>query len=85
MKLWICESCGKGTKYEQDTRFENNTGDMLCLDCIEQEEVVVIASVYEWICPVCKLLNRVIAFSNKVVCQECDRTFDANVPEHCYE
>lgn len=88
-KTWNCEACGSecGTKeeYPQDTRYETADGEKWCLDCMEQIEVDVIASGYEWTCPICENLNNVIAFKNKVVCQECERTFEASCPEHAYD
>lgn len=44
--------------------------------------VDVIASGYEWICPACEKLNNEIEVLERVKCGRCQRTFDANPPEH---
>lgn len=82
--IWICEICGGKTEYEQDTRFENSCGEMVCSDCIEAETVDVIASGYEWTCPKCKNFNNEIQSLEHVKCKECETVFNTQPPEHCY-
>ena len=39
------------------------------------DEVALIASGYEWICPVCELLKKEIEVTETVACKKCKRTF----------
>ena len=54
----------------------------------ENEPVDIIASGYEWICPECDRLNKLIEYpkSGKVICQDknCQQEFQADMPEHCW-
>lgn len=45
----------------------------------------MIASGYEWICPHCHTPNNTSEVAALVTCEECQWTFDANLPEHAYE
>ncbi len=49
------------------------------------ESVDVIASSYEWECPVCGKLIREVAYSEEVTCHWCKKKFIANLPEHAFE
>lgn len=46
--------------------------------------VDIIASGYEWICPICEKFNKEIDYSQFVTCSECNTDFETNPPEHCY-
>ena len=48
------------------------------------ETVDVIASGYEWICPVCDYFNNEIEITGKVKCRGCKQTFKTNPAEHAY-
>ncbi|MGB7537762.1 MAG: hypothetical protein WBM17_04415 [Anaerolineales bacterium] len=48
----------------------------------DEDAVDLIAAGYEWVCPECDQLNRVIEWREKVVCAKCKRDFEANPPEH---
>ena len=48
------------------------------------ETVYIIASGYEWTCPLCDLLNKEIEHKESVTCQVCKKTFDTDAPEHAY-
>ena len=49
--------------------------------------VDVIASGYEWTCPICETLNKEIEHKEVVTCSrsDCRVSFKTNLPEHCYE
>jgi len=49
------------------------------------ECVDIIASGYEWVCPVCDRLNKEIAWAEEVKCPKCKITFKADVPTHAYD
>uniref|UniRef100_A0A6M3KXR6 Uncharacterized protein n=1 Tax=viral metagenome TaxID=1070528 RepID=A0A6M3KXR6_9ZZZZ len=49
------------------------------------KSVDVIASGYEWECPVCEKLMREVAYSEEVTCHWCKRKYIANLPEHAYD
>ena len=43
------------------------------------ETVDIIASGYEWVCPCCNTLNRLIECPDEqVMCQQCSKIFDAS-------
>ena len=46
------------------------------------ETVEMIAAGYEWICPKCDQLNRMIEWREWVTCENCHGDFPANPPEH---
>ena len=46
--------------------------------------VDIIASGYEWICPDCDTLNRVMGLVEVVVCACCRAEFETNPPEDAY-
>ena len=48
------------------------------------EFVDVIASGYEWICPVCDYFNNEIEITKQVKCRGCKQTFKTNPAEHAY-
>lgn len=41
----------------------------------EQEGVELIASGYEWVCPICETFNQVIEVSEVVKCKKCQLEF----------
>lgn len=49
------------------------------------ENVDIIASGYEWICPECGEYNTEIEITETVNCCYCDTIFDTNLPEHAYK
>lgn len=49
------------------------------------EPVDVIASGYEWTCPVCDYMNSMYEYSVEVRCDSCGVMFNANPPEHAYD
>lgn len=56
-------------------------------DCFLQDlhsPVDIIASGYEWICPVCDEHNKVIEYTELVTCRnhKCQLSFKTNPPEH---
>ena len=46
--------------------------------------VDIIASGYEWVCPICLEHNKEIEITEKVKCQICDAEFETNPAEHAY-
>jgi uncharacterized protein (DUF983 family) len=46
------------------------------------ESVDIIASGYEWECPHCETLNKVIEWTEEVTCEQCGETCEAELPEH---
>ena len=52
----------------------------------KMDSVDIIASGYEWVCPVCNRLNREIEITETVTCcgADCREEFEANPPEHAY-
>ncbi len=48
------------------------------------EQVDVIASGYEWVCPACSKLNNEIEVKQTVICRDCKRAFSTRPPEHAY-
>jgi len=53
---------------------------------IKREEVDLIASGYEWICPKCEQYNTEIAIPKTLVCKECNEIFNINPDiNHAYE
>jgi uncharacterized CHY-type Zn-finger protein len=46
------------------------------------ESVDLIASGYEWCCPECEHLNKVIEYKEIVECTVCKKSFSSNYPEH---
>ena len=55
----------------------------------ELEVVDVIASGYEWICPVCNELNQIVAIpkTGTAICgfEDCGHKVALDLPEHCRE
>ena len=51
-----------------------------------QQTVDIIASGYEWECPICTTLNKEIEYMELVTCskENCKRSYQTNLPEHCY-
>ncbi len=49
------------------------------------EYVEIIASGYEWWCPVCEELIQEIEYTEEVACTFCNRKYKTNPPEHAYE
>ena len=49
---------------------------------IEPDQVDVIASGYEWICPNCQHDNKMIEWTELITCSECSEHYEAKVPEH---
>jgi transcription initiation factor TFIIIB Brf1 subunit/transcription initiation factor TFIIB len=48
------------------------------------EEVDLIASGYEWICPECDHRNTEIEIREEVVCKECGEICEVNQTHHAY-
>lgn len=48
------------------------------------QQVDMIASGYEWTCPVCDHLNSEFEILEKVTCVECGETYEVNSVEHAY-
>ncbi len=48
----------------------------------DMEQVDIIASGYEWICPECNAFNTEIEIREFVTCGECDADFTTAPPEH---
>ena len=48
------------------------------------KSVDVIASGYEWECPVCEKLISEVDYTEEVTCHWCKRKYITNLPEHCY-
>lgn len=74
--------------FEEDNTNFNRT-DFLTESGVEEDPqehtlVDVVASGYEWICPVCEVYHREIEHNERLVCTECDEVFEANPPEHVY-
>lgn len=46
------------------------------------ETVDIIASGYEWICPKCEHFNTEIEYTKQVQCNQCERVFLTDPPEH---
>ncbi len=51
---------------------------------IEEEEVTLIASGYEWICPNCNTLNTHSKTAPKVTCNLCNRTYMTDEALHAH-
>lgn len=51
----------------------------------EDEEVIMIASGYEWTCKSCEHLNHEIEVKSEVTCEVCGKTFEVAYAEHAYE
>lgn len=47
-----------------------------------EEPVYLIASGYEWICPLCDYVHTEIEVVNKVYCKECDAYFNVYSHHH---
>ncbi|KKM00236.1 hypothetical protein LCGC14_1806430 [marine sediment metagenome] len=54
---------------------------------MNEHTVDIIASGYEWTCPVCEVLHRFIAYPHNehVHCPQCNNTFHVDPPEHAME
>jgi uncharacterized protein YbaR (Trm112 family) len=50
----------------------------------EAEQVGLIASGYEWICPLCDQFNKEIEINEQVTCKRCKRVFPVSDYSHCY-
>ena len=48
------------------------------------DNVVLIASGYEWTCPECDELNHEIEIENQVSCKNCNVVFEVTECEHAY-
>ncbi len=48
----------------------------------DREPVDVIASGYEWTCPICGMLINEIEYTEQVTCGICSEDFKTNFPEH---
>jgi len=46
------------------------------------DTVNVIARGYEWVCPICDLLNKEIEYTTEVCCKGCYQWFKTEPPEH---
>ena len=46
--------------------------------------VDVIASGYEWVCPVCGELNKEIEYLENYTCGRCKKNVETSPPEHAY-
>ena len=46
------------------------------------QTIELIASGYEWICPVCENFQKEIETSCKVTCKKCNRTFEVSNIHH---
>ncbi len=53
----------------------------------EKLTVDIIASGYEWTCPICEVLYKIIEYphSKHVHCGRCGNIFHTDVPEHAME
>jgi len=51
------------------------------------ESVDIIASGYEWECPNCETLNKMIAYpsSQIVTCASCGNEYEVGLPEHAID
>lgn len=68
----------------------NEARKALGLDAIDidaLESVDIIASGYEWECPHCENLNKLIEYpsSQAVTCEQCGEVFRADDPEHAMD
>ena len=52
---------------------------------IENEQVSLIASSYEWICPNCNHFNTIVATTEHVTCSLCKRKFETLETQHAYD
>ncbi len=50
-----------------------------------KDNVDIVASGYEWVCPICETLNKEISCTEVVIClkRDCKKSFFTNLPEHC--
>jgi len=70
-------------EYEDGTFEANEVSDTVewsgCVD--------VVASGYEWECPICETLNTMCDYpaTQKLTCSHCASEFDAELPEHCID
>lgn len=46
------------------------------------EQVDIIASGYEWVCPECDVLNLEVEWTKQATCFICGKTYETNLPEH---
>ncbi|MCK5016032.1 MAG: hypothetical protein KAS32_03080 [Candidatus Peribacteraceae bacterium] len=54
-----------------------------CSVCGSQEdEVQLIASGYDWVCPCCEQFNRIIEITETVICNACASKFSTNNDPH---
>lgn len=53
----------------------------------DEMTVDIIASGYEWTCPVCEILHKIIEYprSGHVHCECCGNTFHTDLPEHAMD
>ena len=54
------------------------------IEIVENQKVDIIASGYEWVCPICNILNKEIEYSAVVQCGDCEKKFNTYPPEHAY-
>jgi hypothetical protein len=68
--------------------FEEKDSMVVCMECgrevDEDTEVGIIASGYEWTCPIDGTLNHEPEYNSHVTCEKCQNTFKAGLPEHAY-
>ena len=58
--------------------------DEIVIEESEDEEVMLIASGYEWTCPECEHFNNEIEITEKVTCRGCKKTFKVEDYSHAY-
>jgi DNA-directed RNA polymerase subunit RPC12/RpoP len=84
-----CKYCGS-----LEVTFLQYVGDAQCAGCGEwqldkakgeTEEVKLIASAYEWICPGCETMYTEIEITEHVECKKCQRTFTVSDYFHAHK
>jgi hypothetical protein len=68
------------TKKCREVKYMSSIKDISDID----EFVDVIASGYEWICPIDETYHEEIEHTETVRCKKCKRIFKTNPPEHAY-
>lgn len=53
-------------------------------DAQDFEEVDIIASGYDWICPNCDEMNHEIEITEMVCCKDCKQKYRTNEAHHAY-
>lgn len=64
--------------------FESTEGVVVPVEAKDCPAVDIIASGYEWICPHCGELNKVIEHREICFCNKCGQSVSTNPPEHAY-